>query len=126
MAIWNGLETVWSTSWGLIKGAATTVWDALVVAWHVVLDPFKTAALSIWDGLEVAWGIVWGGISKAATTVWDALVVAWNFVFDPLKTAAMAIWNGLELAAGASGSGALDLRRLRPLFGTRWWWPGTP
>ncbi|MBA3823287.1 MAG: hypothetical protein H0X24_05175 [Ktedonobacterales bacterium] len=109
MAIWPGIQKIFSGVWSVIEGVIKVVWsiisgiiliglDLLGGKWGKAWDDIKNLLRGVWDGilsiLRGVWSIIVGVVTGALAGIWHIIQsvfgTVWNFISGIFKN----IWNG--------------------------------
>ena len=92
---WETVKGFLLKAWGVIKGAAETIFGALAAWWSENGEAVKASFEKIWGAIKTLCETLWKALSSAAQTIFGALKAFWDQWGGTIMSVFETIWNTL-------------------------------
>lgn len=92
---WNTVKTFLLNVWGVIEGAARTIFGKLSAWWAENGEEVKASFARIWQAITTLCKVLWNVLSSVAQTIFGALKRFWETWGDTIVNVFSTIWNTL-------------------------------
>lgn len=92
---WETIKGFLLKAWGVIKGAAETIFGALSAWWAENGEAVKASFEKIWGAIKTLCETLWKALSSAAQTIFGALKAFWDQWGGTIMAVFETIWNTL-------------------------------
>lgn len=92
---WETIKGFLLKAWGVIKGAAETIFGALSAWWAENGEAVKASFEKIWGAIKTLCETLWKALSGAAKTIFGALKAFWDQWVGTILSVFETIWNTL-------------------------------
>ncbi len=92
---WETIKGFLLKAWGVIKGAAETIFGALSAWWAENGEAVKASFEKIWGAIKTLCETLWKALSSAAQTIFGALKTFWDQWGGTIMSVFETIWNTL-------------------------------
>lgn len=92
---WNAVKNFLLNIWGVIEGAAQTIFGKLSAWWAENGEGVKASFSRIWQGIKTLCETLWNALADTAKIVFEALRLFWETWGETITTVFGIIWNTL-------------------------------